>query len=169
MSRRPRSASLAFGVGQDEQAPTWVWGAHLASWDLAGARRVSDSTQVTENKVESSGAQAGHVLGNHPLGPEVGDDVAHGPPEPPGVVLRQSETRVADRLTGETSSDNVHSGSVLGSPPLDGSADVVMTGNLRPVLREHSAAVGVDLDLADGGHPGSLQAELEAADAGEQG
>jgi hypothetical protein len=36
------------------------------------------------------------------------------------------------------------------------------------VLRKHAAAVFVDLDLADDGHPGALKAELEAADAGEQ-
>jgi hypothetical protein len=44
-----------------------------------------------------------------------------------------------------------------------------MAGNLRPVSGEYGAAVGVELHLSDGGHPGALQAELDATDAGEQG
>jgi hypothetical protein len=37
------------------------------------------------------------------------------------------------------------------------------------VLREYLTAPRVDLDLPGDGHPGPLEAEVEAADAGEQG
>jgi hypothetical protein len=37
------------------------------------------------------------------------------------------------------------------------------------VFREYLTAERVDLDLADDGHPGPLEAEVKAADAGEQG
>jgi hypothetical protein len=37
------------------------------------------------------------------------------------------------------------------------------------VFREDLPAPGVDLDLAGDGHPGALEAEVETADAGEQG
>jgi hypothetical protein len=37
------------------------------------------------------------------------------------------------------------------------------------VSGEYGTAERVDLDLADDGHPGALQAKLEAADPGEQG
>jgi hypothetical protein len=36
------------------------------------------------------------------------------------------------------------------------------------VLLQHPAAVGVDLDLPSAAHPGALEAEVEAADPGEQ-
>jgi hypothetical protein len=37
------------------------------------------------------------------------------------------------------------------------------------VFRQNLLAVGVDLDLPDHGHAGAFQAEIEAADTGEQG
>jgi hypothetical protein len=56
---------------------------------------------------------------------------------------------------------------LLGSPPVQGGVDVVMAGHLRPVSRQHALAVGIDLDVPDYGHASALQAEREAADAGE--
>lgn len=44
-----------------------------------------------------------------------------------------------------------------------------MAGYLRPVSGQHALAVRVDLYLSNGGHAGALEAELKAADAGEQG
>lgn len=44
-----------------------------------------------------------------------------------------------------------------------------MAGDLRPVVGEYGLAVGVDLDLPDGGHAGAFEAEFQATDAGEQG
>ena len=44
-----------------------------------------------------------------------------------------------------------------------------MAWYLRPVLLEHLVAVGVDLDLADGGHPGALETQVDPTDSGEQG
>ena len=44
-----------------------------------------------------------------------------------------------------------------------------MVWHLRPVSGEYGAAVGVEFDLPDGCHSSALQAELDAADAGEQG
>lgn len=61
------------------------------------------------NGSESAVEQTGHVFADDPGGAYLLDDGEHGRPEPPLVGVRHLEARVADRLTGETSSDNVHS------------------------------------------------------------
>jgi hypothetical protein len=43
-----------------------------------------------------------------------------------------------------------------------------MARHLRPVLREHALAERVDLNLADDGHAGAFETQVQAADAGEQ-
>jgi hypothetical protein len=49
-------------------------------------------------------------------------------------------------------------------------ADVVEAGHVGPVLREDVAAVGIALDLPrDRAEAGALEAELQAADAAEEG
>jgi len=167
----PRTPSEAKGVGQDEQAFAWVWGAQRASCDRAGPHAVAEPLQVGVNKAKASPEQTGHVLPDDPGGSEVGDEVAHGVPEPARVLLRQLAARLADRLAGETSGHNVHSGSRPGGgivPPGGGGVDVVMAGDLRPVVGQHALAERVDLDLTDDGHPGAFEAEVEAADTGEQ-
>jgi hypothetical protein len=104
-----------------------VWGAHLTSSDTANAVLVSASNKVGMDDVESAGTQAGHVLPHDPLGVEIVDDVEHCGPEPPLVFLCEPLTRETDGLAGESAGHNVHSGSGLGSPPVDGAADVVMS------------------------------------------
>jgi hypothetical protein len=44
-----------------------------------------------------------------------------------------------------------------------------MAWHLRPVAGQHPLAERVDLDLADDGHAGALEAEVESAYAGEKG
>jgi len=105
-------ASRAFGVGHDEQASAWVWGAQCASVDLAGADPVASGSKVSQNIGKASQSQTGHVLDNDPCWPKVADDAGHGRPEPPRIGLRQFPTRLAARLTGETPSDKVNSGSL---------------------------------------------------------
>ncbi len=75
----------AVGVGQDEQPLTWVWGAHCASCDSAGAGSVSEPNEVAENIGESAGPQTGHVFDDDPAGAERGQDGDHEGPEPAGV------------------------------------------------------------------------------------
>jgi hypothetical protein len=45
---------------------------------------------------------------------------------------------------------------------------VAPAGDARPVLRQHAASVGVDLDLPPALHAGPLKAQVEAADPGEE-
>jgi hypothetical protein len=156
----PRAPSFATGVGQDEHALAWMWGAHLTSSDEAGAGSVLKPSEVAENIGEAEFEQTGHVLTDDPGGAERGDDCGHGWPEPPVVGLRQAATRLADRLTGESADDSVNSGSWFGSPPFNGGGDVVMPRHLRPVFGQHAPAPFVFLDLADAGHAGTVETEV---------
>jgi hypothetical protein len=70
----------------------------------------------------------------------------------------------AERLAGKTSGDEVGSGQLIRMQLLD----VAPARHLRPVPGEHPLAVRVDLDLADARPPCAFEAEVEAADAGEQ-
>jgi hypothetical protein len=164
----PPLASEAVGVGQDEQAGPWVWGAHLASSEIAGADAVSGGSEVGVNSAESSGPQTGHVLPDHPGGSEGEDDGVHGRPEPPWIVLSESGPGETGGLAGEAAGDNVNGRAWPGLPPLDTGTDVVMAGHLRPVMGQHLLAERVVLHLADHAHPGAFQSEVEAADTGEQ-
>jgi hypothetical protein len=76
---------------------------------------------------------------------------------------------VSEVLAGEASGHDVNGRTGLGCPPRRRRSDIFMPGHLRPVLREYLAAPRVDLDLAGDRHPGPLQAEVQAADAAEEG
>jgi hypothetical protein len=45
---------------------------------------------------------------------------------------------------------------------------VAPAGDARPVLRQHAAGIGVDLDLPPALQPGTLKAKVKAANPGEQ-
>jgi hypothetical protein len=47
-------------------------------------------------------------------------------------------------------------------------ADIGVSLGVGKVAFEDSSAEGVDLDLPEGSHPGSLEAEVEAPDAGKE-
>jgi hypothetical protein len=61
-----------------------------------------------------------------------------------------------DRLAGESTANKVNSRPWSAEPPFDAGSDVVMPGHLRPVFREDTPAVRVDLDLPDDGHTGAF-------------
>ena len=46
--------------------------------------------------------------------------------------------------------------------------DVIMAGDIWPVLGEDASAVGIDFAESDGSHSGSFEAETESADAGKE-
>jgi hypothetical protein len=83
----------------------------------------------------------------------------------PGVVFASSDASEAERLAGVAAADEIGS---LNGAPVNG-RDVAEVGDVRPVLGEHAAGVRVDLGLPDNVHAGPLEAEVESADAGEEG
>jgi hypothetical protein len=169
MLSAPFFASEAHGVSQNEHPGSCVWGAHCTSRDRSHAYPVSESAEVSNNVVDAEGEQTGHILADDPFGTEVSDDLGHGRPQPPIVLLRALKTCLADRLTRESPCDNIDGRSNSASPPLDSGSDIVMPRHLRPVFGQHPPAELVDFHLADDGHARALQAQLEAADPAEEG
>jgi hypothetical protein len=130
--------------------------------------------KVAEDIEETGADEVGDVLDEDErrlfllLGDAV-DDVAEPGPPPSLVVGATLSSGDAVSLAGESAGDEVDVGAGLCGPPGGSGSDVVMLRHLRPVLVEHAAAIAVDLDLADRRHAGPFQAEVEAADAAEEG
>ena len=164
----PRSASDASGVGQDEQPLAHVWGAHRASAEYAGAGSVAKPSEVAENNVEASGPQTAHVLADDPCWSDGGDDFGHLGPEPSLVVLGELESGITDGLAGEAAGDHVNGRAGSIQPPGHCRSYVVVSWDIGPVPFQDAPAERVDLDLADDGHAGPLEAEVEATDASEE-
>jgi hypothetical protein len=79
--------------------------------------------------------------------------------------LRESFPGDADRLTGEAAAQKRDA---LKSFKIKG-ADVSMPRNVRPMASENPSTERIDLDLPAAFPAGALKAEVEAADAAEEG
>jgi hypothetical protein len=64
-------------------------------------------------------------------------------------------------LAGEASTPEVRGGEFI----FFDMANVLPSGYVRPVLRQHGQAERVNLDLADAAMPGPFKAKIETADA----
>jgi len=87
-------------------------------------------------------------------------------PHPSLIVRSFLLACVAHRLARNASTDQI-------DPPLirrprRERANVAPASDLRPVLREHTAGVVVDLDLPPALHASTLEPKVEAADASEE-
>lgn len=163
----PRADAL--GVGHDEY-PFTVMGCPVVGRANSCPFRIEpEVVKVSEDSPECSGIsnESCDVLHQHVAGSYCAYDVPERGPHPSLVGCAELAAGEAERLAGEAATNNIDRWSRLGSPPLRGCEYVVMAGNLRPVVGQHSRAVGVYLHLAHGGHPGPFEAELDTADAGE--
>jgi hypothetical protein len=133
--------------------------------------------QVPENFVEGSGdvEESGHVLQEKPSRSEPSGCSCHLGPEPSFVSLGEFGASDGDGLAGEPADEHVD---VEGSDdsvsevesivlPVD-AGDVAQVGDVRPVFAEDAPGVGVDFGLPSDGHAGGFEAEVDAADAGEE-
>lgn len=129
-----------------------------------------EGVKVTEDPTEgiSISNESCNVLHEDVSGSYCANDVSHPRPSPTLVGGAELSASDRERLARESPADDIDSRAGLAEPPLRSGSDVVMAGYLRPVSGQHALAVGVELDLPDGGHAGALQAELDATDAGEQ-
>jgi hypothetical protein len=73
---------------------------------------------------------------------------------------------VADRLTRHARTDQVNL--PISQIPHRERPNVAPAGDARPVLRQHAAGIGVDLDLPAAFHARPLQAQVKAANPGEE-
>jgi hypothetical protein len=81
-----------------------------------------------------------------------------------GIGLAPSDAGEAEWLAGVAATDDVDG---FNFAPIN-SGDVAEVRDIGPVLREHSAGVGVDFGLPGDSHAGTFEAEVEATDAREQ-
>lgn len=160
------SGTVLVRVGDEPEAVPLVRGANGGSWDAIPLRVIPERGQVPENAVEPPRAESWDVLHDRISGAKLANDPSELRPKTrAGSVDPGSLAGEADVLAGEATADQVHRLEVVGA---DG-ADVVETLGIWKVLGEDGLAVGVELDLPGGLHPRPLEAEVEAADASEEG
>jgi len=151
---------LALGVGNHEDPVTEVRGADGGSGYAVPLRVIPARGQVSEYVAKSPLKETWDVLQQHPCGSYVANDVHERRPEVPLVLSAELATRKAEGLAGESSGDQVNSGSGSCGPPVRGCADVVMPRHLRPVLGQHAPAEFVFFDLAYAGHTRAVEAKI---------
>lgn len=156
-----------------------MWGSH------AGRRKhrpfciVPELGQRSENDVQPPNNERCDVFQHNEPGSSLANDAVELPPKPrPGPTEPRPPAGEADVLAGEASTNQVVGwegrGDVLGPAGKDdgvvNSSDIGIPQGLGPVLGEDAAAVRVNLDLRHNvsARDGSLEAELQATDAGEQ-
>jgi hypothetical protein len=157
--------SVRCGPCDDEDAVAEMRGTDMGRRDAVPLCVVPDAGQVSEYSSEPQGKVPWNVLQEDVSGSKVANGSEGVGPEMARIVVSLTVPGVRERLAGVSAADEV--GSFNGAP-VD-RLDVAEVGDGGPVLGEDTAGVGVDLGLPDDPHPGPFQAEVEAADPGEQG
>jgi hypothetical protein len=153
---------FAVGVGNSEQASSWVWGTHGARGDHRPFRMEPESVKVCEDSGKASVEVLCDVLEEYVSGSNSVDGVSHVGPQVGGDVAASCGS--AEGRARVAAGDDVWS---FNGAPVDG-GDVAEVRHVGPVLGEDTAGVGVDLGLPDDAHPGALKAQVDTADAAEE-
>jgi hypothetical protein len=167
----PFSPSHARGVGQDEQPLAAMGSSGVVRAQATPLRIEPQRGQVPEHAVESSSSESCDVLHED----EAGSNLAHDPsevrPEPrPLPVDAFSLPGVADVLTGEAASDEIHDSTPWAA---------VEGGDIRPhrarsqptffhLADQSRSGESFPLHEADRASADSLEAEGQSASAGEE-
>jgi hypothetical protein len=150
-------------VGHEPDSLPLVRGTDVVSTHHERPDGVVFRFQVFDDPVSDSSSDSRYVLKDAPIGSEEIDESVALWPQVAGVFVRLPLACETVRLAGEAAAEHVGSDET----GVDCS-DIVMTSYLWPMFRENFAAVRFDLALPDTFHPGSLEAEVDAADTGEQ-
>lgn len=154
----PRLASLAFGVGNDEQPITLVRGTEGDRRYAIPVRVIPALGQVPENVAHPPIKESCHVLHDDDAGSHHANGSHHLPPESrAGPGQAGAEPGVAEILTREAAAQDVD-GLKLSKIHL---RDVLVALGLGPVASEHPPAERIDLNLP--GHcadAGALKSQL---------
>ena len=153
--------------GDEEDPRPLVSGAHVTG---AQSNRQAGIPEIPEGAPHDGHVTTpcvSDVLDHNPSWLELTDNPPHLVPESragafePGALARGGEI-----LTGKPAAEHVYGGQVV-RPDV---ADVVEAGHVGPMLRQDVPTVAVALDLErDATEAGALKAEIQAADAGEEG
>jgi hypothetical protein len=153
---------------EDPHAIAFVWSSKLSRRETRPLRIEPECGKVSEHSAKTIGSEERRVFGEDERRLNLGDDPPVLAPESGFVpVDARFAARGADVLAGEPAGDDVDA-SAPGSPIewaessndaevelVDLTADVIVDLDLGPraivsASGEHSAAVGIDLDSADG-------------------
>lgn len=158
------------GVGShDPHAVASMRGADVASSQHIPSRIKPERGQVTEHDVESSSSEIWAVLHEHVGGSNLANDASELAPEPAALAGDPGAgARAGDVLAREPAADDVDKPAP--GPAVEGS-DVVPDGkriehSVALALREHTLAVGVELDGADGAPSKQPRGKQTSAGAG---
>ncbi len=142
-----------------------MWGSDMASTHHERPAGVARRCRAIEHRVCSSSAERRHVLNECPRGSHLAHDPQELEPQSAALAVEASAFP-GDReiLAREPAGDEVDGFEVVGA---DGS-DVAVAADVRPVVLQNSSCELVDLNLPPHFHPRPLEAEVDAADAGEE-
>src|SRR6266540_471170 len=174
------SPSLKFpaaGVGHKPEAIATLGGADGVRRYTVPFRLIPERDQVTNDffdrcwvpqsasvLVEPRPKEPWNVFHEDVAGSTLANGTGELRPEPPLIVLRMPKPGRTDGLARESSGHNVNG---LDSAPVDG-GDIAIDGEAGPVAGKDVAAVGVDLAEPASDHAGTLQTEVDAANAREE-
>ena len=125
---------------------------------------IPERGQVSLNVSHSPNQETRHVLHEDVSGFQTANGSDKLGPEPSLVVLTASSSSDADGLAREPASEEID---WLDSAPLDG-GNVAVSRDVGPVMGKDVLAERVPLDLPSALPSGSLEAEVDAANSGEQ-
>jgi hypothetical protein len=158
------SVAVAVGIRDDPDAVPAVEGTNEGSWNTFPLRVIPERGKVFKHVTESFRPESRHVLQQDIARSKIPNNAGDVRPEPARVFLREPFPREGDGLAGEASSDENDSRSSLSDV-----SHIPKVGHVGPVLSQDCVGEGVDLGEPDGLEAsGSLKAEVDAADAGEQ-
>jgi hypothetical protein len=130
-------------------------------------RGVADGFQVSEHIVECQRDETSNVFTNDPSRSRECNNAAHLRPEVAVVFLRSLLSGDAEGLAGESAADEIDSSKPIQSVCVN-AVNVVEAGDTWPMFSKHGSAVFVTFAECNGSHSGSLEAETESANTGEE-
>ena len=166
----PFSPNVLVGVGHDPHPIASVWSAKGACGYTVPASIIPERSECPEHLFQSARANGRDVLEEDPARPDFPrepDDFA----EQAGPLSAEAGALARERyvLTGEAAGDDVDPHKSICREPVGSELPHVrVAGDVRPAFRQYGSGEWFTFAKGDGGHSGSLEADAEAADAGEQ-
>jgi hypothetical protein len=145
-------------------------GTHGVSADTIPLRIIPERGKVSENDSEPTSSEGCNILHEYEAGSKLANEASKLRPEAaPLAGDANSLPCLANVLAGEASADCIN-GNSIGSQAVGAKlSHVIVAGNLRPMLSQHTPAERVDFAERHRAEPaGALQPKVEAADASEQ-
>lgn len=149
--KSPRSRlSDAIGVGNKPCPVTSVRGTNGERWNAVPLRIVPDRGQRSENVAEPSIQQLWAVFQRNPLRSKLANEAEKFPPQSASFSFKaKAGTARRKILAGESATDGID-GNSIGSKSVTGQRpNIIIAGDIGPVLRQHTAREFFDLAEGD--------------------